>query len=33
MQGFDGDLLFWVDGGLLPLKGVFHVIDSITNIL
>jgi hypothetical protein len=33
MQGFDGDPLFWVDGGLLPLKGVLHVIDSMTNHL
>jgi hypothetical protein len=33
MQGFDGDPLFWVDGGLLSLKGVLHVIYSMTNHL
>jgi len=33
IQGFDGDPLFWVEGGLWPLEGVLHVTDSRTNPL
>lgn len=33
IQGFGGDPLFWVEGGLLPLEGVLHVTNSRTNPL